>query len=90
MDVDLAVGGDRLTGEQVAEAVAGLNAIDRAAVRRCCTAGTTNLGIIDDLSGIGEISNRYGCMWMAPMAVGLAAPSVRDQFLGIELRQLYC
>ena len=30
MDVDLLeVGGDRLTGEQVAEAVAGLNAIDR-------------------------------------------------------------
>ena len=90
MDVDLLeVGGDRLTGEQVAEAVAGLNAIDRERLFAvACTAGTTNLGIIDDLSGIGEISKEQD-LWMhvdgAYGGAGLAAPSVRDQFSGIEL-----
>ena len=90
MDVDLLeVGGDRLTGEQVAEAVAGLNTIDRERLFGvACTAGTTNLGIIDDLSGIGEISKEQD-LWMhvdgAYGGAGLAAPSVRDQFSGIEL-----
>lgn len=90
MDVDLLeVGGDRLTGEQVAEAIAGLNSIDRERLFAvACTAGTTNLGIIDDLSGIGEISKEQD-LWMhvdgAYGAAGLAAPSVRDQFSGIEL-----
>ena len=90
MDVDLLeVGGDRLTGEQVAEAIAGLNLIDRERLFAvACTAGTTNLGIIDDLSGIGEISKEQD-LWMhvdgAYGGAGLAAPSVRDQFSGIEL-----
>ena len=90
MDVDLLeVGGDRLTGEQVAEAIAGLNPIDRERLFAvACTAGTTNLGIIDDLSGIGAISKEQD-LWMhvdgAYGGAGLAAPSVRDQFSGIEL-----
>lgn len=90
MDVDLLeVGGDRLTGEQVAEAIAGLNVIDRERlVAIACTAGTTNLGIIDDLSGIGHVSKEQD-VWMhvdgAYGGAGLAAPSVRDQFSGIEL-----
>lgn len=90
MDVDLLeVGGDRLTGEQVAEAIAGLNLIDRERLFAvACTAGTTNLGIIDDLSGIGQISKEQD-LWMhvdgAYGGAGLAAPSVRDQFSGIEL-----
>ena len=90
MDVDLLeVGGDRLTGGQVAEAIAGLNTIDRERLFAvACTAGTTNLGIIDDLSGIGAISKEQN-VWMhvdgAYGGAGLAAPSVRDQFSGIEL-----
>ena len=90
MDVDLLeVGGDRLTGGQVAEAIAGLNSIDRERLFAvACTAGTTNLGIIDDLSGIGTISKEQN-VWMhvdgAYGGAGLAAPSVRDQFSGIEL-----
>ena len=90
MDVDLLeVGGDRLAGEQVAEAIASLNAIDRERLFAvACTAGTTNLGIIDDLSGIGEISKEQD-LWMhvdgAYGGAGLAAPSVRDEFSGIEL-----
>ncbi len=90
MDVDLLeVGGDRLTGEQVAETIAGLNLIDRERLFAvACTAGTTNLGIIDDLSGIGQISKEQE-LWMhvdgAYGGAGLAAPSVRDQFSGIEL-----
>ena len=90
MDVDLLeVGGDRLTGEQVAEAIEGLNTIDRERLFAiACTAGTTNLGIIDDLSGIGQISKEQE-LWMhvdgAYGGAGLAAPSVRDQFSGIEL-----
>ena len=90
MDVDLLeVGGDRLTGEQVAEAIAGLNSVDRERLFAvACTAGTTNLGIIDDLSGIGTISKEQK-VWMhvdgAYGGAGLAAPSVRDQFSGIEL-----
>lgn len=90
MDVDLLeVGGDRLTGEQVAEAIAGLNSVDRERLFAVAgTAGTTNLGIIDDLSGIGTISKEQK-VWMhvdgAYGGAGLAAPSVRDQFSGIEL-----
>ena len=90
MDVDLLeVGGDRLTGGQVAEAIASLNTIDRERLFAvACTAGTTNLGIIDDLSGIGAISKEQN-VWMhvdgAYGGAGLAAPSVRDQFSGIEL-----
>ena len=90
MDVDLLeVGGDRLTGQQVAEAINGLSAMDRERlVAVACTAGTTNLGIIDDLSGIGQISKEQD-VWMhvdgAYGGAGLAAPSVREQFTGIEL-----
>ena len=90
MDVDLLeVGGDRLTGEHVAEAVSSLNVIDRERLFAvACTAGNTNLGIIDDLSGIGQISKEQD-LWMhvdgAYGGAGLAAPSVRDQFSGIEL-----
>lgn len=90
MDADLLeVGGDRLTGQQVAEAIAELSPMDRERlVAVACTAGTTNLGIIDDLSGIGQISREQD-VWMhvdgAYGGAGLAAPSVRDQFSGIEL-----
>lgn len=51
------------------------------------TAGTTNLGIVDDLAGIADVADRFG-LWFhvdgAYGGAGLAAPSVRPLFNGIE------
>jgi glutamate/tyrosine decarboxylase-like PLP-dependent enzyme len=51
------------------------------------TAGTTNLGIIDDLSSIAEVTRARG-IWLhvdaAYGGAGLAAPSVRGRYAGIE------
>ena len=52
------------------------------------TAGTTNLGIIDDLAGIGKAAKDLGIWFHVDGAYGLAAlcaPSVRDLFNGVEL-----
>lgn len=90
MDADLLeVGGDRLTGADVEAAIANLSPLDRdRVIAIACTAGTTNLGIIDDLSGIGQLAKSES-LWMhvdgAYGGAGLAAPSVRDQFSGIEV-----
>jgi glutamate/tyrosine decarboxylase-like PLP-dependent enzyme len=52
------------------------------------TAGTTNIGVIDDLDGIGEFA-RANDVWYhvdgAYGAAALCAPSVRHLFAGIEL-----
>ncbi len=51
------------------------------------TAGTTNLGVIDDLAGIAAVCERRGIWFHVDAAyggAGLAAPSVRDRFAGIE------
>jgi glutamate/tyrosine decarboxylase-like PLP-dependent enzyme len=60
---------------------------DAPVVGVVATAGTTNAGIIDDLAGIGEIAGEHG-MWFhvdaAYGGAGLLAPSVREQFAGIE------
>ena len=51
------------------------------------TAGTTNVGAIDDLAGIAAVCKEHG-VWMhvdgAYGGAALAAPSVRDSFAGIE------
>src|SRR5690242_14616143 len=51
------------------------------------TGGTTNLGVIDDLAGIADVCGRRG-LWLhvdaAYGGAGLAAPSVRPRFDGIE------
>ncbi len=51
------------------------------------TAGTTNAGLIDDLAGIADACESHG-VWMhvdgAYGGAGLAAPSVRAQFAGVE------
>jgi glutamate/tyrosine decarboxylase-like PLP-dependent enzyme len=52
------------------------------------TAGTTNLGIIDDLQGLGICAKSRGIWFHVDGAYGLAAlcaPSVRPLFNGIEL-----
>ncbi len=52
------------------------------------TAGTTNAGIIDDLTGIGELAQRRN-MWFhvdgAYGAGGLFSPTVRERMRGLEL-----
>ncbi|HEY7916821.1 MAG TPA: pyridoxal-dependent decarboxylase [Acidimicrobiales bacterium] len=52
------------------------------------TAGTTNAGIIDDLSGVGEVARQRSLWFHVDGAYGCAAlfaPSVRDHFDGIEM-----
>ena len=51
------------------------------------TAGSTNLGIIDDLNSLGDYANQNGIWFHVDGAYGLAAlcaPSVRPLFNGIE------
>ena len=51
------------------------------------TAGSTNLGIIDDLDSLGDYANKNGIWFHVDGAYGLAglcAPSVRHLFNGIE------
>ena len=51
------------------------------------TAGSTNLGIIDDLESCGKVAERRDIWFHVDGAYGLAAlcaPSVRDKFNGIE------
>ncbi len=52
------------------------------------TAGTTNLGIIDDLAGIGKAANERGIWYHVDGAYGLAAlasPRSKPLFNGVEL-----
>ena len=73
----------QLTGEAVQSALTRSH--DVFAV--VASAGTTNAGIIDDLTGIADVCERYG-IWMhvdgAYGGAALAAPSVRHLFAGIE------
>ncbi len=51
------------------------------------TAGTTNLGIIDDLHGIADYANSRGIWFHVDGAYGLAAlcsPTVKSKFSGVE------
>lgn len=85
MDVDLvAVPGDRLTGDALEPVLAG--AADRA-FAVVATAGSTNLGLVDDLDSVAEVCRRYGTWMHVDGAYGgaaLAAPSARPRFAGIE------
>lgn len=89
MDADLVeTGGHRLTGEDVASAISELSSEDRSRLFAvACTAGTTNLGIIDEMDGIADVCEKES-LWMhvdgAYGGAGLAAPSVRRAYNGIE------
>ena len=51
------------------------------------TAGTTNFGIVDDLASVAEVCREYGIWFHVDGAyggAGLAAPSVRHLYAGIE------
>ncbi len=74
----------RLTGPLVAAALAQHG--DRVA-GVIATAGTTNLGVIDDLASIGKLCRDRDVFFHVDAAyggAGLAAPSARPSFDGIE------
>jgi len=75
----------RLTGEALAAALEADGGDGVFAV--ATTAGTTNLGVVDDLAGVAAVC-RERSLWMhvdgAYGAAALAAPSVRAKFDGIE------
>ena len=51
------------------------------------TSGTTNFGIVDDLASVAEVCREYGIWFHVDGAyggAGLAAPSVRHLFAGVE------
>jgi glutamate/tyrosine decarboxylase-like PLP-dependent enzyme len=85
MDVDVVVApGERLTGESVAVALDNLGPRVFAVA---ATAGSTNLGLIDDLDDVASACDRAGVWLHVDAAYGgaaLAAPSVRHRFDGIE------
>lgn len=93
MDVDvIVVPGDargRMTGAALRETIAGLSPARRDGIFAVvATAGSTNLGVVDDIAGIGAVAREYG-WWLhvdgAYGGAGLVAPSVRARFTGIEL-----
>ena len=78
----------RLSGVALREAIDELTDLDRA--RICAvvaTAGTTNVGVVDDLDGAATQAQRIGAWFHIDGAYGaaaLCAPSVRKLFIGIE------
>ncbi|MEO9138403.1 MAG: pyridoxal-dependent decarboxylase, partial [Jatrophihabitans sp.] len=92
MDVDMIlVPGDecgRLTGAALRRTVEGLaDEVRDGIFAVVATAGTTNLGIVDDIAGIATVVREHG-WWLhvdgAYGGAGLAAPSVRHLFDGVE------
>lgn len=89
MDADIVQsGGHQLTGADVAATIGALSEADRSRLLAvACTAGTTNLGIIDDMQGIGHVCAAQDIWFHVDGAYGgaaLAAPSTRALFNGIE------
>ena len=92
MDVDVlkvATRSDRkLHGEDVAREIDALHSTGTSRVFAVvATAGTTNLGIVDDLNGIADAAHVRGIWFHVDGAYGLAAlcaPSVRAKFNGVE------
>ncbi|HEX6596077.1 MAG TPA: pyridoxal-dependent decarboxylase [Acidimicrobiales bacterium] len=86
MDAELiVVPGDRMTGEALAPVLNDAGGDRVAAV--VATAGTTNLGLIEDLAGVAEVCQEADVWLHVDGAYGgaaLAARSVRDRFAGVE------
>jgi glutamate/tyrosine decarboxylase-like PLP-dependent enzyme len=75
----------RLTGAAIEAAIAEHG--DRVA-GVVATAGSTNLGVVDDLASVGRVCRRHGVFFHVDAAYGggaMAAPSARPQFDGVEL-----
>jgi L-2,4-diaminobutyrate decarboxylase len=89
MDVDVVsvptMGDGRFTGEALREAIDDSTAEQLFAV--VGSAGSTNAGVVDDLSGIADVCSDLGVWLHVDGAYGgaaLAAPSVRQLFNGLE------
>jgi aromatic-L-amino-acid decarboxylase len=79
--------GYAMTKADLDRALSAIDAKEAPVVGVVATAGTTNAGIIDDLTGISETAREHGMWFHVDAAYGgaaLLAPSVRDQFNGIE------
>jgi L-2,4-diaminobutyrate decarboxylase len=78
----------RMSGAALHESIAGFDHVDRARLFAIvATSGTTNAGVIDDLSGTADEAEAAGVWFHVDGAYGaaaLAAPSVRPRFIGIE------
>jgi len=92
MDVDVvgvpADDAGRLHGRELRRAIAELDDSNRERLFAViATSGTTNAGIIDDLAGVADACDEHS-LWFhvdgAYGGAGLAAPSVRSRFDGIE------
>jgi len=73
----------RLTGDAIRSAAGGRD--DIAAI--VASAGSTNAGVIDDLSGCADVADELGAWLHVDGAYGLAAmllPEMRHRFAGIE------
>jgi glutamate/tyrosine decarboxylase-like PLP-dependent enzyme len=93
MDVEIvtvAVRDDlRMHGDDIAAAIDAYHATsDGQVCAVVATSGTTNLGVIDDLVGAAKAAHDRNIWFHVDGAYGLAglcAPSIRDDFNGIEL-----
>ncbi|MEY4338911.1 MAG: hypothetical protein RLZ14_761 [Actinomycetota bacterium] len=92
MDADvLTVAADtegRVRVDALREVVQGLDAVDRGRLFAVvATCGTTNAGVIDPLADIADVADELGAWFHVDGAyggAGLAAPSVRERYRGIE------
>ncbi len=92
IDADLVVvPGDEVGRVHGAALAATLDALDEATRSRLCavvaTAGTTNVGVVDDLAGVAEVAARRGIWFHVDAAYGgaaLLAPATRPLFEGID------
>ncbi|NYJ73572.1 pyridoxal-dependent decarboxylase [Allobranchiibius huperziae] len=84
--VQVQVGDDlRLTGEALREVLIDEGPESFFAVVATC--GTTNFGVIDDLESVAAVCEEFGIWFHCDGAyggAGLAAPSVRPKYAGIE------
>jgi L-2,4-diaminobutyrate decarboxylase len=78
----------RMLGDALRGAVDDLDEADRARLFAIiATSGTTNVGVIDDLTSAADVCDALGTWFHVDGAYGaaaLVAPSVRDRFAGIE------
>ncbi|MEZ5295051.1 MAG: pyridoxal-dependent decarboxylase [Ilumatobacteraceae bacterium] len=78
----------RMAGDRLRATVDALDDADRARLFAViATSGTTNAGVIDDLTGAADVADDLGVWFHVDGAYGgaaLAAPSVRDKFVGVE------